>query len=487
MMSKLCCAVVGFSLPVLVALPAWCYDARVTVDGSVEGRPVNRLILGSNVQWVDRGDEMVDHARKLRSVMVQAAQTLGPTVLRYPGGSQSDVYQWRNGIGAERGNSSHFFSGAVQTIDFGTDEFLELCRRIGAKPLVTVNVATGLPQDAADWVRYVRQIDPAADWWEIGNEPYLKDEKQSAIALGPEEFVRRAKPIMEAMRTQAPSIKLGIPLRSDTLGGLPATPYPGFNEKVLRELRGIDFVSLHDSYAPASFSKSYSDRDMFLALMAAPDQISEDFRATRAQMRALLGRTVPIAVTEWSALFSIGRRTDNYIATTAGAIFAADFLNMLAQDDEVLMANYWSLSGNWYFGAIDRDGKMRPVANVLAAYAKFFKGSVLPNSLEAPAMPTPQVGYVAARPMVRKLSALAVRDGARITIAIVNRSIDETADVSVTLNGKSMSGSSAQVYAPKDPFSNEAAWMKQETRAEGNGIGTSIPPHAISLVEIELQ
>ena len=38
---------------------------------------------------------------------------------------------------------------------FGTDEFLHFCELIGAEPQIALNLGSGTPQEAAEWVRYV--------------------------------------------------------------------------------------------------------------------------------------------------------------------------------------------------------------------------------------------------------------------------------------------------------------------------------------------
>ena len=52
---------------------------------------------------------------------------------------------------------------------FGTDEFIALCREAGAERLINVNLATGTPGEAADWVRYCAG---RVRWWGVGNEQY---------------------------------------------------------------------------------------------------------------------------------------------------------------------------------------------------------------------------------------------------------------------------------------------------------------------------
>ena len=37
---------------------------------------------------------------------------------------------------------------------FGTDEFVQWCRLIGAEPYICTNAGTGTPEEMSDWVEY---------------------------------------------------------------------------------------------------------------------------------------------------------------------------------------------------------------------------------------------------------------------------------------------------------------------------------------------
>lgn len=103
------------------------FEATIAIDQESKGVQANRMLLGSNVQWVDGGDGLVATRgtdQRATTAVRQAATALRPTTLRYPGGSQSDTYRWRDGIGPNRGRSTHFFSHQEQEVVFGTDEFL---------------------------------------------------------------------------------------------------------------------------------------------------------------------------------------------------------------------------------------------------------------------------------------------------------------------------------------------------------------------------
>src|SRR5690349_8329742 len=87
----------------------------------------------------------------------------GVQMMRYPGGSYSDIYHWRD----------HTAPGGYVAPDTGFDNFMAGVRRAGAQPMVTANYGTGSAQEAADWVRSANlEKGYGVKYWEIGNELY---------------------------------------------------------------------------------------------------------------------------------------------------------------------------------------------------------------------------------------------------------------------------------------------------------------------------
>jgi alpha-L-arabinofuranosidase len=85
---------------------------------------------------------------------------LASTVLRYPGGTQADAYNWQAVVGAD-GTCLHVFANVQQTVRFGIMEFLDLCGQTGAAPLITVNlVEDGSPPLSAAWLGFVNDAPP---------------------------------------------------------------------------------------------------------------------------------------------------------------------------------------------------------------------------------------------------------------------------------------------------------------------------------------
>src|SRR5262245_6354489 len=119
--------------PVIVfqgAISTESFPVEIRVGPAVAD--VNRLILGSNVQWVDRGDGLLtSDGTQFNPQALKMVEDLGPTVLRYPGGVLSDTFDWRAGNGPtrSRGTSENYFNRQRQPVLFGTGELLALCMR----------------------------------------------------------------------------------------------------------------------------------------------------------------------------------------------------------------------------------------------------------------------------------------------------------------------------------------------------------------------
>lgn len=121
-------------------------------------------VAGTGVVLVDHVSLMAADARRhgmLRPDLVQALADLKPPFLRWPGGSFASFYHWRHGVGPQvsrvwRPNA--LWGNYSDYNGFGTDEFLELCRRLGTEPLICLRATSTDPQElseALDWVHYV--------------------------------------------------------------------------------------------------------------------------------------------------------------------------------------------------------------------------------------------------------------------------------------------------------------------------------------------
>jgi alpha-N-arabinofuranosidase len=91
-----------------------------------------------------------------RGDVLDALRDLRMTTMRYPGGNFASGYHWSDGVGPQE-NRRTVRELAWQSIEpnrFGTDEYMQLCSVMNWTPMLTVNLGTGTPEEARNWVEY---------------------------------------------------------------------------------------------------------------------------------------------------------------------------------------------------------------------------------------------------------------------------------------------------------------------------------------------
>ena len=488
------------------------YSATITFERG-QGRPVNRLVLGTNFQWADRGDQLMQPgSTSFEPQMLKRLFELGPTAIRYPGGSQGDTYHWKQGVGPlnqRQGNELFYQHKKTEPILYGTEEFLRLVETLGAEPIRTVNLASGTPDEAADWVRATNvtrfrkpsgALLPKVRYWEIDNEPYLKQDGRPEFYISASEYARNANAAIKAMRAVDGNILLGIPLRSDTLGtiSLPQQT-PRFAETVLREVSApFDFVSLHNAYFPFIWNAKArdSDEDVFRALMAAPRVVEADMAHVRTLLSRLKpGRRIGISVTEYNALFSFGGARDGYIATLGAALYVADLLRLFEETDDLVMANHWSGASNWYFGAISnqlpssREPEPRPAFHVFRAYDEILRGRLQRISVSAPTFSSKEIGLVPAMTATPVLTALATIEGVTRRMIVINKDPTRPVDLTIAGLGNGVTSINVRQLSGDALFDvgnarKNIAWRPVDSHSVTFPLALRLPPHSIGWIEI---
>jgi alpha-N-arabinofuranosidase len=105
----------------------------------------------------------------LRPDLLEALRGLAPAFIRWPGGSFASTYKWQDGVGPLASRVYHpneIWGGYSDYYGFGTDEYLELTRQLGADPLIVLpapDEQSASVEYAMNWVHYVN--DPPATTW----------------------------------------------------------------------------------------------------------------------------------------------------------------------------------------------------------------------------------------------------------------------------------------------------------------------------------
>lgn len=145
---------------------------ELALDASTPGARIDRNIFGQFAEHLGRGvyegiwvgpDSTIPNTRGIRHDVVAALKALKVPHVRWPGGCFADEYHWRKGIGpaaARPATLNPNWGGVIEPNAFGTDEFMDFVAQIGSEAFLSVNVGSGTPQEAAEWLEYLTTSQP---------------------------------------------------------------------------------------------------------------------------------------------------------------------------------------------------------------------------------------------------------------------------------------------------------------------------------------
>jgi alpha-N-arabinofuranosidase len=313
--------------------------------------------LGSCVYgglWVGKNSK-VPNINGHRKLAVEYLKDLGVPVLRWPGGCYADDYHWRDGIGPAEKRPKRVnihWGGYVEDGSFGTHEFIDLCRAIGAEPYLAGNVGSGSPRELRDWVEYCNQPSGSTlaeeriangaqepfkvRYWGVGNESWgcggnMKAEEYAALYRQFAVYIREfggTKPFLIASGPSGADVRWSRGLLDNLRGELP------------------DGMSMHyyegGADGPTKFTIPHMNEQM---------AIFEEVEKAILQQRAVLdgyreGRNVGLILDEWGVWDHIPQEDEKKYgalwqqSTMRSALAAGLGLNLFSRlADKLYMCN----------------------------------------------------------------------------------------------------------------------------------------------------
>ena len=146
----------------------------LTVDASRAGARIDRNIFGQFAEHLGKGiyegvwvgpDSPIPNTRGIRNDVVAALKALKVPNVRWPGGCFADEYHWRKGIGPLASRPATLnpnWGDVIEPNTFGTHEFMDFIEQIGSEAYLSINVGSGTPQEAAEWLEYLTSAQPTA-------------------------------------------------------------------------------------------------------------------------------------------------------------------------------------------------------------------------------------------------------------------------------------------------------------------------------------
>ncbi|SCI58887.1 Alpha-N-arabinofuranosidase [uncultured Ruminococcus sp.] len=320
---------------------------KSTVDRKIFGHFTEHAFRNIYGGMYDPQSSIADE-NGFRKDVLDALRQVRVPLLRYPGGNFVSNYHWEDGIGpkSERRRVFEYAWLTEESNQFGTADFIELCRKVGAEPLICVNMGSGTVEEAMHWVEYCNGTgntyyanlrrshgyeEPfGVKYWGLGNEMYgmwqMKHQSAQAYAEAALEYAK-------GMKWVDPGISLiacGYEQSAD------------WNYTVAKEIGSlIDYISAHHySVGWGPFQK-----DDYLGCLYIPEYMNRLTNLTLSAVNAGLNDVtdhIKVAWDEWNLFGWIFNGVDDDASyTMQDVITTALVLNFFIQNsDKIGMANY---------------------------------------------------------------------------------------------------------------------------------------------------
>ena len=363
----------NFTLPAYTdtTVPAAAASVFVTVDASSIITKVPSAVFGNNANiWMT---QMVSEP-----VLINHVKNVKPNVIRFPGGSISDVFFWNASNGARpadapttlldaNGTASaagYWYGKNTDSWTCSVDNYYSMLQQTGNEGMITVNYGyarygTGsnpvaqAAHLAADWVRY---DNGRTRYWEIGNEcngtweagyrinTAANKDAQPQLITGAL-YGQHAKVFVDSMQNAAKSIGKTIYIGAYLLEAQPQSwqtaTDQSWNAGVLSQSANkADYYVIHSYYTPY---KTNAPADVILA--TAADNTVAMMNYVKQTMAASNATVKPIALNEWNITSEGSMQQVSFVNGMHATILLGEAIK-----NKYGMTSRWDMANGWESG-----------------------------------------------------------------------------------------------------------------------------------------
>jgi alpha-L-arabinofuranosidase len=433
---------------------------KICLDREYVIAPVDPRIFGGFLEHIGRAvyegvyDPQSGQAdgQGFRKDVLSSLKPLAFTAMRYPGGNFVSGYHWLDGVGprSSRPVVKELASFSIETNQFGSDEFMQLARKMGWMPMLAVNLGTGTPEEASNWVEYCNR--PAGTKFSNlrvvngSTEPYgvklwgLGNEMDGPWQLGhvpADQYAIRAQQAAKLMKDTDPSIELVVCGSSES--GLPT--YMEWDRAVLEFVGDYaDYISLHRYVG--DLNENTAD---YLAITNSIDQQIEaiDGLCRYIQARTRSKKRYYLAFDEWNVWYrtqtpggtnghgKFAQHLNEEEYNLEDALVVAGFLNSFIRHADVVKVANLAQIVNVLAPILTRGDRLllQSIYHSLRLYAERRTGDSLQPVVRGPGYESPSYGFV------NMVDTSAILGTSELHVFLTNRSTDETANIEVNTPG----------------------------------------------------
>ncbi|MBD3181009.1 alpha-N-arabinofuranosidase [Candidatus Poribacteria bacterium] len=453
--------------------------------------------------WVGE-DSTIPNTNGIRNDVVEALKHIKPPVIRWPGGCFADDYHWEDGIGPRENRPrtvNIHWGQVIDTNAFGTHEFIEFCRMVGAEPYICGNVGSGSPREMRDWVEYCNfpgdstRARQRADnghpepfrvkYWGVGNENW-----GCGGNFDPEDYAveyRRFSTFLNNFQD--------APVYLIACG--PSGNNPDWTHKFFEKLRGrgrIQGFAAHYYCGSAGTSTEYTIEQWYQLIHR-----SAYMEKLVVQQRAIMDgydpeRRIGLIVDEWGTWHPPAPNMEprflwqqNTMRDALVAALSLDIFNRHA--DKVVMGNIAQTINVLQAMILTEGEKMitTPTYHAYHIYAPHQGGKALRLFMDAE-----PITFGDDNSMFGLTGSASIKDN-KLFLTVVNPHVDQPAEACITLRGgKAASGTANalvndDIHAYNDFDSpDNVVPVKQNVTASGEEFYHTFPPASVTALSITL-
>src|ERR1051325_8675526 len=497
---------------------------QLSVDTSKPGPKIDRNIFGQFAEHLGYGvyegiwvgpDSKIPNTRGIRNDVVTALKTLKVPNVRWPGGCFADEYHWRKGIGTRTVTLNPNWGGVIEANTFGTHEFMDFIDQIGSQVFLSINVGSGTPQEAAEWLEYLTTSQPTTLAKERAANGHPVPHKIPMVGIGneswdcggnmtPEYYLRQLTIYSRFVRNFNPAQQGNQQMLTIAVGpGGGEARWTEWTDTIMKawEKRqwswDIQGLSLHNytviNWANKFASVGFGEQEYAQILKETLKM--EDLVTTHSAIMDKYDpeKKIALVVDEWGSWYApLPGSNPGFLVqqnSLRDAILAALNLNIFARHAErVRMANIAQMINVLQAMIITDKEKMvlTPTYYVYKMYVPFQDATVVPVTFSAGA-------YTHGDITLPRVDAIAAKDRAgKLWLEITNVDPNQPVEVEVSLTGitaKSAGGES--LTAPKvdsvNRFEAPNAVVPKpiSAKVQGGKLSLKLEPKSVTVISVE--
>jgi alpha-L-arabinofuranosidase len=509
----------------LTAPIAAAQKITLSVDVSKAGAKIDRNIFGQFAEHLGHGiydgiwvgpDSTIPNTRGIRNDVVLALKAIKVPNVRWPGGCFGDEYHWRKGIGSPRAVTLNpNWGGVIEPNTFGTHEFMDFLEQIGAQAYVSVNVGSGTPQEASEWLEYLTTAQPTTLAKERAANGHPAPYNVAFLGIGneswdcggnmtPDYYLSQLKIYSRFVRNFNPAQQDKHQMLKIAVGPGGSEPrWTEWTEAIMKAYQqhtwswDMNGLSMHNytvvKWPPAYASVGFGETEYAQILKTTLDM--DDLIAKHSAIMDKYDpeKKVALVVDEWGAWYApLPGSNPGFLVqqnSQRDAVLAALNLNIFARHaDRVRMANIAQMINVLQTMIITDKEKLvlTPTYYVFKMYVPFQDATFVPVTFDAGT-------YTHGDIRLPRVDAVAAKDTAgKLWLAIVNLDPKQPAEVEASLAGVNAKSAAGETLTAPNVDSvntfdtpNTVVPKRVSSQVQGGKLALKLEPKSVTVISIE--